>query len=155
MKIIVPIGISGSGKSKLYKDEYSNMTIISPDLIRYELTNDISNQSKNKEVFEIVNQRVEDCVKNNVDFFYDATNVNTKYRKSFVDKFKGNKDVEITYVVLPADVKVSYERIRNDIKNNVNRSDVPYDVIQIQYGLYKESLKHKFENENVHTVLYM
>ena len=54
-QLILPIGISGSGKStwinSLDKDKY---TIISPDMIRKELTGDVSDNSRNLEIFKIV-----------------------------------------------------------------------------------------------------
>ena len=49
-KLVLPIGISGSGKSYIYNRDYKDCVQVSPDLIREELTGDISNQSKNKEV---------------------------------------------------------------------------------------------------------
>ena len=58
MEVIIPIGISGSGKSRLYEKRYKDYEIISPDLIRKELTGDISNQKRNKEVFQIALKRV-------------------------------------------------------------------------------------------------
>ena len=61
MEIIVPIGISGSGKTRLYNMRYSDLTLVSPDLIRKELTGSISDQRKNKEVFEEVDRRVAVC----------------------------------------------------------------------------------------------
>ena len=88
MEIIVPIGISGSGKTRLYNMRYSDLTLVSPDLIRKELTGSISDQRKNKEVFEEVDRRVADLVKKGESFFYDATNVNPEFRKKFVEQFR-------------------------------------------------------------------
>ena len=62
MEIIVPIGISGSGKTRLYNMRYRDLYLLSPDLIRKELTGSISDQKKNKEVFEEVGRRVADLV---------------------------------------------------------------------------------------------
>ena len=81
MEIIVPIGISGSGKTRLYNMRYKDLYLLSPDLIRKELTGSISDQKKNKEVFEEVDRRVADLVKKGESFFYDATNVNSNTAK--------------------------------------------------------------------------
>ena len=154
MEIIVPIGISGSGKTRLYNMRYSDLTLVSPDLIRKELTGSISDQRKNREVFEEVDRKVADLVKNGESFFYDATNVNSEFRKKFVEQFRGT-DVKITYVILPADMNTSYVRIKQDLKNNVDRSNVPFEVLMRQKGFYNQSLKSNFEGENVQEIIYI
>ena len=154
MKIIVPIGISGSGKSTLYKGTFSHLKLVCPDLIRYELTGDISDQSCNGKVFKIVDERIEKHVQNNEDVFYDATNLNTKLRKKFVNRYKDNPNVEIIYYVLPADVQTSLLRIRKDINNNVLRSKVPLDVLERQFNMYQESLE-SIESEGVKEIIYL
>ena len=154
MKIIVPIGISGSGKTRLYRMRYSDLAIVSPDLIRKELTGSISDQTKNREVFQRVDKLVEQLVKEGRDFFYDATNVNTDFRKAFAEKFRGT-DVEIVYVILPADVAVSMKRIKNDLKESVDRANVPTHALVRQFGMYNHSLKTKFEGENVQEIIYV
>lgn len=153
MKIIVPIGISGSGKSRLYKESFSDMKLVSPDLLRFSLTGDISNQSCNGQVFKMVDKLIDDCVRTNRDVFYDATNINTKLRRKFVNKYKDNENVEIIYIVLPADIKLSHERIQNDIENKVNRSKVPYEVLERQLKMYQETLDSNFEGENVKEII--
>lgn len=154
MEIIVPIGISGSGKSRLYNMRYSDLTLVSPDLIRKELTGSISDQRKNKEVFEEVDRRVADLVERGESFFYDATNVNSEFRKKFVEQFRGT-DVKITYIILPADMNTSYMRIKQDLKNKVERSKVPFEVLIRQKGFYNQSLKSNFEGENVQEIVYI
>ena len=154
MEIIVPIGISGSGKSRLYKMRYSDYALVSPDLIRKELTGSISDQSKNNEVFKKVDSMVDELAREGKSFFYDATNVNTEFRKKFVEQFRGT-DVKITYVILPADMNTSYMRIKQDLKNKVDRSKVPYEVLIRQKGFYNQSLKSNFEGENVQEIVYI
>ena len=154
MQIIVPIGISGSGKTRLYKMRYSDYALVSPDLIRKELTGSISDQTRNKDVFKEVDRRVENLVARGESFFYDATNVNTEFRKAFTDRFRGT-DVKIVYVILPADMNTSYMRIKQDLKNKVDRSKVPFEVLIRQKGFYNQSLKSNFEGENVQEVIYI
>ena len=154
MEIIVPIGISGSGKSRLYNMRYKDLYLLSPDLIRKELTGDISDQRKNKEVFQEVDRRVSELVKEGRSFYYDATNVNLEFRKKFVEQFRGT-DVKIVYVVLPADVAISHNRIKKDLKSKVERAAVPVNALIRQYGMYTRSIKTKFEGENVQEVIYI
>ena len=154
MELIIPIGISGSGKSRLYNLNYQDYVKICPDDIRKELTGSISDQSKNKEVFELAQMRIDDCIANDKNVFYDATNINTEYRKKFVNKYK-ETNVRIVYVILPADVNISYQRIKNDLDNKVDRSKVPYQVLLRQYEIYKETLNSKFKDENVDEIIYL
>lgn len=153
-KLILPIGISGSGKSYIYNRDYKDYILVSPDLIREELTGDISNQSKNKEVFRIAFARVDEYLKREQNVFFDATNVNKSQRKKFTDKYV-DTDVEVTYVVLPADIDLSWTRIKKDIREKKNRSDVLYFALVKQKEQYDNSLKLGFEDENVKEVIYV
>ena len=153
-KLVLPIGISGSGKSYIYNKDYKDYVQVSPDLIREELTGDISNQTRNKEVFKIAFERVDNCLKNGQNVFFDATNTNRDQRKKFTDKYIGT-DVEVIYVVLPADIDLSWKRIRTDIREKKNRSDVPYFALVRQKEQYDDTLKNGFENENVQEVIYV
>ena len=155
MELILPIGISGSGKSRLYKKEYSDYKLVSPDEIRKFLTGNISDQSKNNEVFERVDNLIDWCIKHDMNVFYDATNINKKYRCKFVNQFKDKDNVKIIYLVFPADVELSNKRIRKDMSDGVDRSDVPYEVLERQMKLYKETIEKGFEDENVQEVIYL
>ena len=154
MEVIIPIGISGSGKTRLYEKRYKDYEIISPDLIRKELTGDISNQKRNKEVFQIVDKRVNECIEEGKSFYYDATNVNPEYRRIFVNQFK-DKDIKVIYMVLPADIKVSQRRIFVDLMKKVDRPKVPYNALLRQYTMYTQSVKGEFKDENVQEIVYL
>ena len=152
-KLILPIGISGSGKSYIYNKDYKDYVQVSPDLIREELTGDISNQTKNKEVFKLAFKRVDEYLNKGMDVFFDATNVNKSQRKNFTDKYIGT-DVNVIYVVLPTDIDLSWKRIRKDISEKKNRSDVPHFVLVRQKEQYDNSLELGFNDENVQEVIY-
>ena len=156
MKIKIAIGISGSGKSTLYEKVYKDKGFVHvcPDNIRKALTGDISDQSKNKEVFEKVDVLIDDCIKNNVNCYLDATNINNKMRKKFINRIKNKPNVdEIEYLVFPIDIYLSYQRIQKDLKENVERSRVPYEVLERQVNMYFDSLK-SIEKEGVDCILY-
>ena len=151
--LVLPIGISGSGKSYIYNRDYKDYVQVSPDLIREELTGSISDQSKNKEVFKLAFERVDEYLNKGQDVFFDATNVNKTQRKNFTDRYIGS-DVNVIYVVLPADVDLSWERIRKDIREKKNRSDVPYFALVRQKEQYDKSIELGFDDENVSEVIY-
>ena len=153
-KLVLPIGISGSGKSYIYNKDYKDCVQVSPDLIREELTGDISNQSKNKEVFKLAFKRVDEYLNSGQNVFFDATNVNKSQGKSFTDKYIGT-DVEVIYVVLPADIDLSWKRIRADIREKKNRADVPYFALVRQKENYDNTIKLGFGDENVQEVIYV
>ena len=153
-KLVLPIGISGSGKSYIYNKDYKDCVQVSPDLIREELTGDISNQSKNKEVFKLAFERVDEYLNKGMDVFFDATNVNKSQRKSFTDKYIGT-DVEVVYVILPSDIDLSWKRIRSDIREKKNRADVPYFALVRQKENYDNTIKLGFDDENVQEVIYV
>ena len=158
MNLILPIGISGSGKTQILRKYYEHdddWTIVCPDDIRKDLTGNISDQSKNKEVFDLVYFLIDACVKQNKNCFLDATNVNTYNRKMLVNKYKNNPNVIVQYDILPADVKLSYERIQNDLKNGVDRSNVPMEILEKQKKSYQKSLDSGFEGENVQSVIFV
>lgn len=84
------VGIVGSGKSthvsKLQAE--TGATVISPDEIRKELTGDMSDQSRNGDIFNnIVPLRI---VRAGGDIIYDATNYNRKNRKGILTIAKAN-----------------------------------------------------------------
>lgn len=153
-RLILPIGISGSGKSYIYNKDYKDCVQVSPDLIREELTGDISNQTKNKEVFKLAFERVDEYLNKGQDVFFDATNVNKSQRKNFTDKYIGT-EVEVIYVILPADIDLSWKRIRKDIREGKNRSDVPYFALVRQKEQYDNSLEIGFDDENVNEIFYV
>jgi len=132
--LILTIGVPGSGKSTWSKEfvkENPDYIRICPDEIREELTGNINDQSKNYLVWEIARKRViENLKKYNV--ILDATNVNTKSRNKFI------KGIEATieYKIFNADKTECVKRIQKDIKNNVNRSNVPIEVINRMYEEY-------------------
>ena len=133
----------------LWKDLNSNLEVKWRNL-KSKLQN-----SENNEVFERVDNLIDWCIKHDMNVFYDATNINKKYRRKFVNQFKDKDNVKIIYLVFPADVELSNKRIRKDMSDGVDRSDVPYEVLERQMKLYKETIEKGFEDENVQEVIYL
>ncbi len=149
--IIMPIGISGSGKSTWVKTLPKDFVVVSPDDIRRELTGNVSDQSKNREVFQEVDKRIEKLLEQNKKVVLDATNVNTKLRKEFMEKIlKDFPDTTFTYKLFPTNPELSKKRISQDIALGVDRADVPASVVDRQNDMFIESLKsidsEKFSN---------
>ena len=87
--LILLVGIVGSGKSTYVNTAQSIssevFTIVCPDEIRVELTGDITDQSKNKEVFELARYRAGRALIDGQIVIIDATNYNRKNRKLWLD----------------------------------------------------------------------
>ena len=104
-------------------------------------------------MFKLAFERVDEYLNKGQDVFFDATNVNKTQRKKFTDKYIGS-DVNVIYVILPADVDLSWKRIRKDIREKKNRSDVPYFALVRQKEQYDNSIELGFDDENVSEVIY-
>lgn len=149
---IMLCGLSGSGKSTLAKellDRYKNsVTYIASDRVREEICGNEDDQSKNKEVFEIIHKRIRNWSKdeNSTTYLiYDATNLTYKNRKSILQNV--SKDIKKLVYVVATPVKVCIERdkIRERhvyeqvIKNQVARFEMPqnfegFSDIKIYYS---------------------
>ena len=128
-KLIVMCGISASGKSTIAKQlaEKENCIIVSSDAIRAELCNgNISDQSKNDEVFKFFYKRIRENLLAGNNVIADATNITLRSRRSIFNAVNGIDCEKIGYIVA--------KKIVNCIKDNHNndRVAVPDYVIDKQ-----------------------
>jgi predicted kinase len=137
---IMPIGISGSGKSTTLQKFYKDFEIVSTDSLRMELTGNISDQSKNSEVYKIAHEKVIDLLTCGISTIFDATNVDHTGWIDFIMSLPPCKKIAM---IFNTDPEVAYSRILSDISSGKNRSNVPKDVIYKQYELFKNMLKSK------------
>lgn len=126
-KLYMLIGLPASGKPTIAKElsKLEGAIIVSSDEIRQELLGDINDQSQNTKVFEEVEKRIkEGLLKGNV--IYDATNINYKKRRAFLQRL--NK-IEVEKIAVL--VATPYEEC---IERNANRDrKVPEEVIKRMY----------------------
>ena len=91
MKLIVLVGIPGSGKSsyaKKYCKDNPNVVHLSSDAIREELYGSAENNEHNDQVFQVMEERTIKALKEGKDVIYDATNLKKRYRKIILDATK-------------------------------------------------------------------
>ena len=82
------VGIPGSGKSAMaerIKLEHPHTAIVSSDEIRQRLYGDVNDQDHNAEVFAEMHKTVTESLKVGLNVIYDATNINSKRRTSFLN----------------------------------------------------------------------
>ena len=151
--LFLTIAISGSGKSWYIKNKLSvdfkdvnkylsdnnldiSELVVSPDLMRKELTGDISNHDKDAQIWKaLVFSRTKEKLKEHGFCIFDATNLSK--RKSFLSHFKKIRKIGL---IFEPDVDLSIERINEDLINSVDRSNVPDDVVKKQYERFVSSV---------------
>ena len=142
--LILPIGISGSGKSTwinslINKDTY---TVVSPDEIRKELTGSIHDQSKNMEVFQLANKRMFEELRKETPVILDATNLNTEYRRKMLNEVLDKyPNTQIYYKLLNSNPIISKQRIAKDLEIGKDRSATPDEIIDKQYDSYLQTIQ--------------
>ena len=142
-KLILPVGISGSGKSSWIKSQTDvNAVVVSPDEIRRELTGNISDQTKNSEVFVIANKRAADALNAGKNVIFDATNIASRNRKGLIEYMKTHVDKGFDAVAKVFDVSpdIAKARIKKSIESGDDRSNVPDYAIDKQYQTYINDL---------------
>jgi len=138
-RLILPVGISGSGKSTWIKSQTDqNTVVVSPDEIRRELTGNISDQTKNNEVFALANKRAADALNAGKNVIFDATNIASRNRKGLMDYMKVHVEGEFDAVakIFNIDPEIAKQRIKKDVEAGVDRSNVPDYAIDRQYQTF-------------------
>lgn len=148
--LIFTVGAPGSGKtswvkSLLEQDKTKGIVVVCPDDIRYKLTGDMSDQTKNGQVWAEAKRQTVEALKSGKDVILDATNVSSSNRKNFL---KGLPPHDLYAKRFEADPEESIKRIKKDIEDKKLRSDVPEHVIRRMHDSFgKESTKEKLEQE--------
>lgn len=127
-KLAISVGTSGSGKST-FGNKLENTTVICPDDIRKELTGDISDQSKNAEVWKIAYDRLRKSLENGEDVYFSATTLTSKNLKALLNVVEYLKP-EITIYAFEdsRDWKLCEKRVKEDLKNGVERSNTDIKI---------------------------
>lgn len=161
-ELVVFVGVPGSGKTTFYKNNYSDYHYISPDALRREICGSINDQSKNREIWEKAYDMLKNaCSKDVNKICFDATNVRQKYLTNILDitDSYGFDNVKFLFFMDSLDYDLCRHRIENDIKNKVDRSNVPEDVsIKMSDNFINlvskiedlvKDWKHKYTNINI------
>lgn len=134
-KLIIMVGISGSGKSTFIKhtllNQYLNACVVSSDAIREEFFGDESIQKDPEKVFQEAYRRVKGFLTEGKDVILDATNLSRKARRNVLNQCRV-RGVEIQrecYVILaPPNMAIKNQRSRE--------RQTPQDVIYRQMSAF-------------------
>lgn len=127
-KLIMMVGLPGSGKSTKAQElskEY-NAVIHSSDKIREELFGIADVQDGNEFVFQTLHKRVKSDLRDGKNVIYDATNINYKRRKTFLQEIKKIECEKIAILMATP--------YKDCLENNLKRErKVPEEVIVRMY----------------------
>ena len=88
-EFIMLVGLPASGKSTYAEGlKEQGYSIHSCDVIREEITGDINSQDRNADVFSILHKRIKNDLTSGISCVYDATNIDRKRRKAFLDEIR-------------------------------------------------------------------
>lgn len=144
--LILTVGIPGSGKSTWAKaySEKTGYIRICPNDIRKEITGDISNISRDSDVWTIAKERVNKLLDEGKNVIFDSTMMNSKTLTTF--KMLSHKAI-VCYKVFECTAEEAKERISIDLNNKVDRSKVPdhiVDKMYLNYDSIVQSLDKRF-----------
>ena len=116
-KLMVGIGMPGSGKTTILKNfaERYGYAYICPDDIRQELLGDVTDNSRNNEVWAEAYKRTREHLQEGKSIVFDATFADPEYRKAFL-KFareNGAEKIQGIFVDVPSEVA----RARNQARD--------------------------------------
>jgi len=144
-KLIILVGISGSGKSTWINSldlEALGIRVVSADGVRKELYDNISCQAFPNVVWSIVYERVADYLVAGYNVILDATHVRAKDRVSVLT-YLNEKGIEFeAYAkVFESIPELSKERIKADLDSGVDRCIVSDKSIDKQFRQLTASIK--------------
>lgn len=128
VKFYMMIGLPASGKSTIAKEiaKKENAVIISTDDLRQELLNDVNSQENNNLIFKEAERRLKTNIEAGRNVIFDATNINYKKRRDWLNRFN-------RYAVKKIGILVAtpYEECLE--RNAWRERKVPEEVIKRMY----------------------
>ena len=128
-RLIMLVGLPASGKNTYaneLKSKHSDWIICGSDEVRQELYNDSTNQTNHAEVFRVLHKKIKNNLSNGKTVIYDATNINSKQRRAFLN--------EISHIKCKKDCVILATPYEQCLQNNKLRErQVPKEVIKRRY----------------------
>ena len=152
--LVITYGISGSGKTTVAKQyEKEGFIRVSTDDMRKEMTGSVSDMSKDNEVFNACFYKAYTALKKGNNVIFDSTGLNYVTRKKIQRTgIKAGALVSILVFTDSKNLELCKKRVQEDLSNNVDRSNVPMEVIDKQYKSFIDNLEF-LEDEGYDGVL--
>lgn len=134
--LVVLVGPAGSGKTTFAARHFRQQTIVSSDAIRERLTGSPADQTRNRDVFRILDAEVAARLRAGRSAVVDATNVESGARRGLV---RLARSAGVPAVAIIFDVPLTVVRARNE-----RRPDrvVPPDVVDRQWHALDRALRN-------------
>ena len=133
--LVIILGLSGSGKTVLAKkltEKYEGMINVSNDKWRNILCGNEANQTRNDEVYEKVNEEIENSLKENKRVVMDATNLYKVSREKLYEiARKNNNPILVLFLNVPLEEAIE--------RNNIRDRKVPIEIIERQFDRMKQT----------------
>lgn len=136
-KLIILIGIQGSGKSN-WSNKYTNYYRVCPDEIRKKYYGGVHNQIDNTSIHTMARGMVIAALELNQNTILDGTNLNTPFRRELFKRLPLHERHARIFKIEP---EIAIQRIKKDIKNGVDRANVPDRSVYRYYGDYLHTMK--------------
>lgn len=134
------VGVPGSGKSTYYKNNCGETPFyINPDTIRKQICGNVNDQSRNKKVWEMAYTSLREfCSEGREEIWFDATSLhNSSIRAVLEIAALYKQDVTILIFKDSYDNDLCKGRIKADIENGIDRSNVPVEVSDNMFENFK------------------
>lgn len=139
-KLIIMVGLPGSGKNTYIRDHLSDYTIISSDDIRVELYG-FEDQTRNKEVFNLMRERTKEALKSGQSVVYNATNLSAKRRKALANEMKKYcTEIEIVYLDCSLSILLLRNEFREERHIDENKLILMYNLFKVDFSEYPYNL---------------
>lgn len=145
------IGVSGSGKSTVIDNRFKDVFVCSTDkyvedfgkqrdLNYSDAFDKIQEDNLFRDFTRLFYIDIETCIKNDVDFVIDRTNLTVGSRKALIDTidkmaYKYDKDIEINGLWFNLPKEIVKERLK--IRHDATGKSIPEDVIDNQFKVYE------------------
>ena len=135
-KLIIMVGLPGSGKDTIIKKQYKDYIIMSSDELRKELYG-YEDQTHNQEVFTELHRRVKESGKKGLNIVYNATNLNRDRRVGLCNDMKKYFD-RIEVVVTIASIETILKRNKTREERHLPEEKLKQMIKSIQLPTYYE-----------------
>lgn len=153
--IYLPIGISGSGKSKWIREHFGDGIVVSTDEIRHNFFGGINVQKSNDKVFQMVHNRLIYNLQIFNSTVLDATNVDRSKRIIFFGQHELYRTAKKVAIVFKDsyNIDLCFRRIQYDLEQGKHRANVPRKAVERQQRMFRKTMEKI--HEEFHEVIFV